>query len=83
MKKIGKFLFWLTGFLYTMDCFKRARKDKRYAEYKKKVYDALSDVGASDNLCRGIWRFVLTMAFFVTWPLWQIQVILDMTVNKD
>ncbi len=83
MKKIGKFLFWMTGFLYTMDCFKRARKDKRFAELKKRTYDALSDIGAPDVLCRSIWRFILTTAFLLVWPFWVIQVILDMTVNKD
>lgn len=83
MKKIGKFLFWLTGFLYTMDGFKRARKNKRLEEAKKKLYDTFSDMGASDTLCRGIWRFVLLIAFLLIWPLWLIQVILDMTVNKD
>jgi hypothetical protein len=83
MKKLGKFIFWMAGFLYTMKCFKRVRNGKRLATIKREAYDALSDIGLSDAWFKNIWGFILVASFLLAWPLWLIQVILDLTLNED
>lgn len=81
MKKLGKFLFWMAGFLYTIEGYKRVKRSNRMKELKKECYEYFGDLDTS--IVRHIWNFVNIVAFLIAWPLWIVQVILDLTLNKD
>jgi hypothetical protein len=83
MKNLWKKLYFTAGLLYTLDSAKRYEKTQGYRNLRKETYDRWVNYDLpGKNSFNYIWGLIEVLSFLASWPLWIVQVILDMTINK-
>lgn len=83
MKNLWKKLYFTAGLLYTLDSAKEYRKTQGYKNLRKETFNKWIEYDLyGKNHFDYIWRLIMSLAFLASWPLWIVQVILDLTINK-
>ena len=73
----------IVGFVYTIYSYERCKKTDSFKEIKLTFRNRLVEDDLLDPaMFEIIWKLINGLTFIIIWPLWVVQVLLDLTVNK-